>query len=127
MSRAAARASCQGRDHPLGHDLAHGEAGEQMVDLPYRETRGLRGQVQSNVAVGNDADEAAPFLHEQVSDALLQHGLPGLEDAGLGAHGDEGARHEFTHFHVMLLSWSVVEQWPSAQTLGQPEHFPPRW
>ena len=65
-----------GNDHALGHDLAHGELGQQMVDLPHREARGLRGQVQANVAIRDDADQAAALRHEQVPDALLQHGLP---------------------------------------------------
>src|SRR5215472_8446772 len=43
-------------DHALGHHLLDREAGEEVVDLPHGQARRLRGQIETDVAVGHDAD-----------------------------------------------------------------------
>ena len=57
--------------HRGRHDLAHGEAREQVVDLPHRQAGGRRGQVEPDVAVGDDADDARVLDHDEVADPRL--------------------------------------------------------
>src|SRR6185436_19481092 len=93
------------RDHGAGHDLVHREAGEEVVDLPHRQAGGLRGQVETEVAVRHDPDEPRAVGDQEMPDPLAQHRLPRLEYRRVGGDRHETARHELAYLaHHRLLS-----------------------
>ena len=55
----------------------------------------------NEIALGDDADELARRVdHGKPADVLLQHGVGGIDDRGLGCDGDDRPGHDLVGAHM---------------------------
>ena len=96
FSRILARAD--GHEARRHHRLDR-QTREQVVDLPNRQARRRRREVQPNVAVRDDAEELWPYGDQHVTETLVNHELTRVEHRRLRTHGDRASGHQVADLH----------------------------